>query len=251
MAKSSTPHQGVWSAEEIGFLAGGPGRAAEAALARMMDGGVVRVSREGFVTAVHQNGYGATTPLEAYVLAGLQGTARPLHQVVQVAMNSREMGSLHQSLVARAMVRRQWGQPRGGISALRTLLVLLAIASAVAGIVLDARLFVLSLVLLFITFLLRKRGRLTALGRSVVRYVMRNPRGGPDVVAVRGLRQGRHRVTRSSSDGGGCGGGCGGSSCSGSSCSSSSCSSSSSSCSSSSSSSCSSSSGSSCSSSSS
>lgn len=47
MSKSSTPQQTVWSAEEIGFLAGGPGRAAEAVLARLMDGGLVRVSREG------------------------------------------------------------------------------------------------------------------------------------------------------------------------------------------------------------
>ena len=46
MATSSTPQAG-WTAEEIGFLAGGPGRAAEAVLARLMDGGLVRVSREG------------------------------------------------------------------------------------------------------------------------------------------------------------------------------------------------------------
>src|SRR5690349_24479740 len=96
MAKSSTPHQ--HSAEEIGFLAGGPGRAAEPALARLMDGGLVRVSREGLVTAVHQNGHGATTRIEAFILNGLNGAGRPIGHVIGPASHSQEMGSLRQSL---------------------------------------------------------------------------------------------------------------------------------------------------------
>ncbi|NKE56608.1 TIGR04222 domain-containing membrane protein [Lentzea sp. PSKA42] len=254
MAKPSTA--AVMSVEEIGFLAGGPGRAVEAALARLMDGGLVRISREGLVTAVYQNGYGATTALEAYILSGLHGTARPIPQVVQVAMGSQEMGSLRHSLTARAMVRRKWGKAGGGTRAFRTLLILLAIASAISAIAFDGKLIALTVVLLFLTFLMRNKGRVTTLGKSVLLYAMRYPRGDADVVALHGLRRGGQRTRKSSSDSGGCGGGCSSSydyshhSCAGSSSncsssSSSSCSSSSSSCSSSSSS-CSSSSSSSC-----
>lgn len=238
MSKSSTPHQTIWSAEEIGFLAGGPGRAAEAVLARLMDGGLVRVSREGVVTAVHQNGYGATTALEAYVLAGLHGTARPIHQVVQVAMRSNEMAALHHSLIARSVVRRTGGSGRGGF---RALLFVLAIASFPAALLFDTRLLVLTAILLFVAaVVLRNKGRLTSNGKIVLRYAFRNPRGSADQVALFGLRRGKH-TQRSTSHGGGCGASCsssydwshhscgGSSSCSsGSSCSSSSCNSSSS-----------------------
>jgi uncharacterized protein (TIGR04222 family) len=253
MAKSSTPHQTIWSAEEIGFLAGGPGRAAEAVLARLMDGGLVRVSREGVVTAVHQNGYGATTALEAYVLAGLHGTSRPIHQVVQAAMHSNEMAALHHSLIARSVARRTSGGKHTG---LRVLLILLAIASVPAAIIFDARLLVLTAVLLFLAVVvLRNKGRVTKHGKLVLLHAYRNPRSGADQVALFGLRRGRQQPRRSTSHGGGCGSscssydwsdhscggssscssssGCSSSSCSSSSCSSSSCSSSSSSCSSS------------------
>lgn len=261
MSKSSTPHQATWSAEEIGFLAGGPGRAAEAVLSRLLDGGLVRISREGLVTAVHQNGYGARTALEAYVLAGLQGTARPIQQVVQVARASHEMGALHQSLVDRGMVHRRFGRPRGGRIALRVVLFLLAFVSVFVAFAIDARLFLLTALLVFLAILLRNPGRLTRNGKTVWMYAMRT-RGSADSVALFGLRRGKQRTTSSSTpyvgtsgcssydwDHHSCGGtsSCGGSSCSSSSCSSSSsscgsssssCSSSSSSCSSSSSSSC-------------
>jgi uncharacterized protein (TIGR04222 family) len=248
MAKSSTPHRTVWSAEEIGFLAGGPGRAAEAVLARLMDGGLVRVSREGVVTAVHQNGYGATTALEAYVLAGLHGTSRPIHQVVQVAMHSNEMAALHHSLIARSVARRTGNKHTG----LRVLLFVLAVASVPAAILFDAKLLVLTAVLLFLAIVvLRNKGRLTKHGKLVLLHAYRNPRTSADQVALFGLRRGKQQPRRSTSHGGGCGSSCsssydwshhscGGSSscssssgCSSSSCSSSSCSSSSSSCSSS------------------
>ncbi|MFD4675008.1 TIGR04222 domain-containing membrane protein [Lentzea sp. NPDC058450] len=245
MSTSSTPHRTTWSAEEIGFLAGGPGRAAEAVLARLLDGGLVRISREGLVTAVHQNTYGATSALEAYVLAGLHGTARPIHQVTQVAMASHEMGALHQSLVARGMVPQQWGRPRGGKSALRVVLFMLAFVSVFVAFAIDPRLFLVTALLVFLAILLRKKGRLTRNGKAVWMYALRNPRSSADNVALFGLRRGKQRATNTGTstsyiasscssydwDNHSCGGG---SSCSSSSCnSSSSCSSSSSSCSSS------------------
>ncbi|MFI6099086.1 TIGR04222 domain-containing membrane protein [Lentzea sp. NPDC051213] len=186
MAKSSTT-TGL-SVEEIGFLAGGPGRAAEAALARLMDGGLVRVSREGLVTAVYQNGYGATTAIEAYLLAGINGSSRPISQVVRAAAGSQEMGSLRRGLVDRAMVRRQWGKARGGANAFRTLLFLLAVASAVAGGVFDKNLWALSAVLVFFVFLMRDKGMLTPIGNGALKYAARNVRGRVDAVAVHGLR---------------------------------------------------------------
>jgi uncharacterized protein (TIGR04222 family) len=248
MSESSTPHQTTWSAEEIGFLAGGPGRAAEAVLARLLDGGLVRVSREGLVTAVHQNGYGATSPLEAYVLAGLRGTARPIRQVVQVARASHEMAALHQSLVARGLVHRQFGKPRGGKIALRVVLFLLAFVSIFVAFAIDTWIFLVTALLVFLAILLRNRGRLTANGKTVWLYALKNPRSGADQVALFGLRRGKQRSAPSTSyiaasscgaydwDHHSCGGTstCSGNSCSGNSCnSSSSCGSSSSSCSSS------------------
>jgi uncharacterized protein (TIGR04222 family) len=255
MAKSSAPHQSTWTAEEIGFLAGGPGRAVEAALARLMDGGHVRMSREGLVTAVHQNGYGATTALEAFILAGLHGAGRPFGHVVGPASHSQEMNALRRTLVDRALVRRQWGRSRN--RGFRTLLFVLAIVSAVAAGIFDRNLFALSAVLLFFVFLMRNKKMLTPLGKGVLGHARRNPRGPVDTVALNGLpnairrpvpvRHGRTRATSncgSSSCGGSydhhsCGSSCSSNSCnSSSSCSSSSCSSSSSSSCSSSSSSC-------------
>ncbi|MFD4640660.1 TIGR04222 domain-containing membrane protein [Lentzea sp. NPDC058436] len=244
MSQSSAAHRATWSAEEIGFLSGGPGRAAEAVLARLLDGGLVRISREGLVTAVHQNGYGASSPLEAYVLAGLRGTARPIKQVVQVAMASHEMGALHESLVQRGMVHRQWGRPRSGKIALRVVLFLLAFVSIFVAFAIDTRLFLLTALLVFVAILLRKPGRLTRNGKSVWMHALRNPRSGADSVALFGLRRGKQRMNAATStsyvasscssydwDHHNCGGS---SSCSSSSCNSSSgCGSSSSSCSSS------------------
>lgn len=244
MAAFPTPHQTFWSAEEIGFLAGGPGRAAEAALARLMDGGHVRVSREGLVTAVHQNGHGATTPVEAYVLSGLQGAARPLPQVIHIAAASHEMAALHHSLVARGLVRSDWGKPRGGVNAVRGLLVFLAIASAIAAIAFSGWLIVLTAALIVLFVLLRDKGRLTKNGKSVLLYCFRTQRDSAGFrrlqgVGTRSRRSASHHRTGSGDtyfDHDSCGGssncsssGCGGSSsCSSSS--SSSCSSSSSSC---------------------
>ncbi|WP_089958948.1 TIGR04222 domain-containing membrane protein [Lentzea xinjiangensis] len=54
--------------EELGCLSGGPSRAAGVALARLLQAGLVRVSREGVVTAVHRPPRTPISPLEARIL---------------------------------------------------------------------------------------------------------------------------------------------------------------------------------------
>ena len=168
MAKSST--RAALSAEEIGFLAGGPGRAAEAAVARLMDGGLVRVSREGLVTAVHQNGYGATTRIEASILTGLNGAGLPLGFVVAAAARSQEMGSLRQSLVDRGFMRRRRGGGGGGVTVLRIFLVFAAFPFTILAFALDHTLFGVVAVLLFFAIILRSKGMLRVLGKTALKY---------------------------------------------------------------------------------
>ncbi|MFD5830405.1 TIGR04222 domain-containing membrane protein [Lentzea sp. NPDC060358] len=98
--------------EELGCLVGGPARAAEVALARLLDAGLVRVSREGVLTAVHVPGRGPSTPLEAQVLAGLR-TGRPLADVLRGAAGSPEAEGLRAHLAGRGLLRhrRSW-RPR-------------------------------------------------------------------------------------------------------------------------------------------
>jgi len=252
MAKSSTPQRVDRTAEEIGFLAGGPGRAAETALARLVDGGLVRFSREGLVTAVHQNGHGATTALEAFILTGLNGAGRPIGLVVGPAAHSHEMAALRDSLSGKALIRRAWGRGSGGRAAFRVLLIFLGIGFLGAALLVDRNLLAVAVVAFFVAFLLRDKKMLTPLGKGVLGHARMNPRDRVDAVALYGLRGvvGRRRVSdlydlppnllyvaplyprhgkkKSSSDSGGCGSSCGSaSSCSTSSCSSSSCSSSS------------------------
>ena len=93
------------SPEQIGFLTAGPGRAAETALARLIDVGLVRVSRGGHVSAVHQNNHGATTRVETRVLAQLRTPAR-FDEVVQRVAYSSEMKSLHQQLLDHKLMQR-------------------------------------------------------------------------------------------------------------------------------------------------
>ncbi|GLY54586.1 TIGR04222 domain-containing membrane protein [Lentzea sp. NBRC 102530] len=93
------------SAEEIGFLTAGPGRAAETALARLIDGGVVRVSRDGLVSAVHQNGHGATTDVETHIHNQVRSKSVRIGQVVQRAANSVKMDALQRDLRSRRLTR--------------------------------------------------------------------------------------------------------------------------------------------------
>ncbi|HUQ57145.1 TIGR04222 domain-containing membrane protein [Lentzea sp.] len=91
--------------EELGCLVGGPARAAEVALARLLDAGLVRVSREGVLSAVHVPGRGPATPLEAQILSGLR-TGRSLHDVLHGARTSAEAEGLRSHLADRGLLRR-------------------------------------------------------------------------------------------------------------------------------------------------
>jgi uncharacterized protein (TIGR04222 family) len=105
MATPTTTLGTQLSPEQIGHLSAGPGRAAETALARLLHAGLVRVSRDGRVSAVHQNGHGAATRVEARILANLRTPSR-FHKVVRGAANGPEMKTLHQQLLERKVMRR-------------------------------------------------------------------------------------------------------------------------------------------------
>lgn len=94
------------TAEELGCLVGGPARAAEVALARLIQAGLVRVSREGVLSAVHVPGRGPSTPLEAQILIGLRH-GRHLNDVVHGAFSSAEAEGLRAHLVGRGLLRRR------------------------------------------------------------------------------------------------------------------------------------------------
>jgi uncharacterized protein (TIGR04222 family) len=97
--------RGTWlSAEEAGFLTAGPGRAAETVLARLIDTGLVRVSRDGLVSAVHQNGHGATTSVEARMLSHAQ-TAVRIDTIVQSIAKSTEVAELYRHLFSRRLMQ--------------------------------------------------------------------------------------------------------------------------------------------------
>ncbi|WNV83780.1 TIGR04222 domain-containing membrane protein [Umezawaea sp. Da 62-37] len=91
------------SAEEFGYLSGGPGRAAEVAVVRLLEGGLLRISREGVVSAVASGAAGAGTPLEAYVL-GAARTGRMLGDLVKSTATSEAASSLRLHLVERGLV---------------------------------------------------------------------------------------------------------------------------------------------------
>ncbi len=91
------------SVEEFGFLSGGPGRAAEVAVVRLLEAGLLRISREGVVSTVSANSYGASTPLEAYVL-GAARTGRMLGDLVRSTAGSDALGALKQHLVERGLM---------------------------------------------------------------------------------------------------------------------------------------------------
>lgn len=231
------------AAEQVGYLTAGPGRAAETALARLIDGGLVRVSRDGLVTAVHQNNHGATTGIEARILSYARTPVR-FDTIVQSTAHSTEMAQLHQHLLDQGLVQRpRHRNPAWGFSlALAAVLLLLGFVTPV----------LLLGVPIAVAFGLWQRGRkaVTRAGKEALLHVAATDRVhnvavygfcgkvnrrpvaedfglSQSIVKMLPLRQ--HRRRRSSSDGGGCGssgGGCGSSGCS----SSSSCSSGGSSC---------------------
>lgn len=236
------------AAEQVGYLTAGPGRAAETALARLIDAGLVRVSRDGLVSAVHQNSHGATTALEARILSYARTPIR-FDTIVRSAAHSTEMSMLHQHLLDRKLLQRPRRRNEGWWFSLVIAGVLLLLGFVALEFLLGVPIAVL--------FFLWQRGRkaITRAGREALLRVTATDRVhavavygfcgrvnrrpvadlfelSRSVVKMLPLKQNRKR--RSSSDGGGgcgsscssCGSGCGSSSCSssssGSSCSSSS-----------------------------
>jgi uncharacterized protein (TIGR04222 family) len=252
MVTPVTAHGTQLSAEEIGFLTAGPGRAAETALARLLDAGLVRVSRTGLVSAVHQNNYGATTRIETRVLAQLRTPAR-FDTVVQKVAYSSEMNALHQRLIEQKLMQR----PRHRNEMWWAYLAIAGVL-VVGGLAFPPFFIGVPIALLLFVWT-RGREAVTSTGKEALRKVTAHDRvhavamygfcgriGGQQVAdlfeisqsIVRMLPLKQNKKKKSSSDGGGCGSasscsscgsGCGGSSCSSSS-SGSSCSSGSSSC---------------------
>lgn len=114
--------------EELGCLVGGPTRAAEVALARLLQAGLVRLSREGVASVVNIPGRGPSSPLEAQILNGLRH-GRPLNDVLHSAAVSPEAAGLRSHLADQGLLRRRrsW-RPR-----LHPWLFLLGIALVLAG----------------------------------------------------------------------------------------------------------------------
>lgn len=220
------------SAEQIGLMIAGPGRAAEAALARLIDAGLVRVSRDGFVTAVHQNNHGATTGIEARILSYAR-TAIRFDTVVRSAANSTEMTQLQQQLRDQKLMQR----PRRRHEAWWFSLAV-AGGLCVLGFMTPALFVGVPIALLFF-FWQRGRSAVTRAGKAALLRVTATDR--VTVVATYGFRGKvnrrpvgelfgfsqsivkmiplKNRKRRSTSDGGGsscssCGSGCGSSSCS-------------------------------------
>ncbi|MCS7482759.1 TIGR04222 domain-containing membrane protein [Umezawaea endophytica] len=101
------------SVEEFGYLSGGPGRAAEVAVVRLLEAGLLRISREGVVSAVSATSQGAATPLEAYAL-GAARTGRMLGELIKSTAGSGALDALKQHLVDRGLLispgrRKAWG----------------------------------------------------------------------------------------------------------------------------------------------
>jgi uncharacterized protein (TIGR04222 family) len=100
-----TAAQGTWlSAEEAGYLTAGPERAAETVLARLVDTGLARVSRAGMVSAVHQDGRGATTSVEERMLRHTR-TAVSFDAIVRSTADSTEMAQLYRQLLTRRLMQ--------------------------------------------------------------------------------------------------------------------------------------------------
>ncbi|MBM7863337.1 TIGR04222 domain-containing membrane protein [Lentzea nigeriaca] len=224
------------SPEEIGYLTAGPGRAAETALARLIDADLVRVSRQGLVSAVHLGDHGALTELERRTLSYARTGAR-FDTVVQSTAYSTEMKRLHQHLLDQKLMQQPRRRHEGWWFSLAVAIVLV-----VLGFTAPAFFLGVPIALLFFVW---QRGRkaVTEAGAKALRHVAATDRvhavalygfcgkvNGHAVADLFELSQGivkmlplkQNRKRRSSSDGGGgcgsscssCGSGCGGSSCS-------------------------------------
>ncbi|HEX7304584.1 TIGR04222 domain-containing membrane protein [Lentzea sp.] len=235
--------------EELGCLVGGPARAAEVALARLIDAGLVRVSREGVVTAVHAQG--RVSPLEGQILAGLR-TGRSLPDVLRTAAASPEAEGLRVHLADRGLLRHRrsyrprlypWLRLAGIVLVVVGFLdavapeVVAPVMSVVGGLVPDWIFFGAGVVLLLWSAVLSARdpGRLRTREGHLAAKRARRRVGAQDrlgSVAVRGLRGRVGGVAvagmfglsaaavatlpaRDASSSSSCGGGCSSSSCGG------------------------------------
>lgn len=216
------------SAEQIGYLTAGPGRAAETALARLIDGELVRVSRDGLVSAVHQNNHGAATAVEAQILAHARSGAR-FDTVVKSAAYSTAMTTLHQQLTDQGLLQR----PRRRNEMWWAYFLIAGIVTVLGF---STPIFFLGVpVALLIGFRQRGRKAVTKAGiaalaqvaavdrvHAVASYGFRGKENRRPIGDLYGLPQGivkmlpRKKRRKSSSDGGGssCGSGCGSCSCS-------------------------------------
>ncbi len=230
MSTPTTAQEVRLSPEQLGYLAAGPGRAVEAALARLIDRGLVRVSRDGLVTAVHQDGQGAGTGIERCVL-DLVRTAVPLGTVVETVAHNPETRLVRDLLIQRKLMRlprhhNEWWWVYLVVAAALALFGL-AVPEAFIGVV----------ILVLVAFRLRGRTPLAPAGKALLERTTADDR----VLAValhgfRGKVAGRHvgdlfelpqhvvrtirlkdRGKKSGSDGGAavssCGSGCGSSGC--------------------------------------
>ncbi|MFD9739305.1 TIGR04222 domain-containing membrane protein [Umezawaea sp. NPDC059074] len=183
-----TPGRTGISPEEFGYLSGGPGRAAEVAVVRLLEAGLLRISREGVVSAVAATAAGAATPLEAYAL-GAARSGRMLGDLIKSTATSDALTALKQHLVDRGFLvsagrRKFWGAVR----ALTLVAAFVAMASvAVFHFNLGYAILLLLLALVVRWFAGRMRKPVRRSGRREARMVtvMSNDRVG--IVAQHGL----------------------------------------------------------------
>lgn len=95
------------SMEELACLLGGPARAAEVALARLLDVDLIRISDDGLMTAHHRPGLGAMTPLQLHILNDVQAGGRHLHEVAWDAAESPWAAELHTRVIERGLLRAE------------------------------------------------------------------------------------------------------------------------------------------------
>uniref|UniRef100_UPI0039BF6AC1 TIGR04222 domain-containing membrane protein n=1 Tax=Lentzea alba TaxID=2714351 RepID=UPI0039BF6AC1 len=92
-------------AEAMGCVTGGPARAAEVALVRLLEGGSVRIGRDGRVSPVQ--GAVAATPLEAQILGTLRDGSRGIHDVVRAATASAEAARVRTHVLDSGLLKRE------------------------------------------------------------------------------------------------------------------------------------------------
>lgn len=175
--------------EEFGYLMGGPGRAAEVAVVRLVEAGAIRISSQGLVSAVSTHRWGASSPLEASVLGSLGNGSRLLGGLIGTAAGSEQARALRHHLVGRGLLvskaRRLacgWGR------FLALLMIPLAFAGAVFERVDTDTLIIAVIAALLGRYLIGKlRGPLTFRGRRSMRRAGVNVGDRPSIVAQHGL----------------------------------------------------------------